>query len=384
MPLISVITPLFPIAEEPYRGRAIYNTVVALQRHADVEVYCPLRVYPAFLEPRRHRYHRPDMSYRPAGVERIRYVECPAIPIVSRPFNGLLCARLLYPFLERSRPDLILNYWVYPEGYAAVRLGRRLAKPVIVSSRGSDLLRIGDGVTRHLVKTTVKAADRVLTVSRQLRDRAVEWGADPQRTRVIPNGCDREVFDYRDREEPRRLLGVSADEKVIVFAGWLDASKGMRELLEAFRVVSVDPKTTLVCIGEGKMAAAIRVFAGQHQLQTRIRLEGKRSASEVAQWMNAGDVFCLPSHSEGCPNVVVEAISCGCPVVATDVGGIPDLISGKHGILVPPRDAGKLAEALQTALARSWDRKEISRQSQRGWEQVAAETFAVCEELLRP
>ena len=380
MPLISVVTPLFPIAEEPYRGSAIYRTVLALQKHADVEVICPLAVYPPFLRPR-YRYHRADLNYRPAGIGRVRYVEYFAVPVLSRPFNGWACARRLYPFLAQTRPDLILNYWLYPDGYASVRLARRLQIPVIVSSRGSDLRRIEDGITRRLVSATVRAADRVLTVSRDLRRRAVELGANPDRTRVIPNGCDPAVFHHRPMDAARREWNVRAQEKVILFVGWLAPSKGMVELLQALRALQ-DPAVMLVCIGEGKFKNQIEAFVAQHGIAGRVRLEGQRGPDEVARWMNAADVFCLPSHSEGCPNVVVEAIACGCPVVASDVGGIPDLISPVCGILVPPRDPEQLTVALQSALGKTWDRPEISRLSRRGWDQVAAETFEVCEEVL--
>ena len=105
---------------------------------------------------------------------------------------------------------------------------------------------------------------------------------------------------------------------------------------------------------------------------------GRQPSATVAAWMRAADLFCLPSYSEGCPNVVVEALGCGCPVVATAVGGIPELVDERCGMLVPPRDAGKLSEALEAALARSWDRPGIAAMLQRGWEVVAEEVFAVC------
>ena len=174
MPLIAVVTPLFPIKEEPYRGNAIYQTVVNMQRHADIEVICPVAVYPPLLVPR-YRYHRVDPSYRPEGVN-TRYIEYPAVPVLSRPLNGALCARRILPDLQKLNPDLILNYWLYPEGYSSVQIARRLGKPVIVASRGSDLRRIGDPITRRLVRHTVNAADFVLTVSEDLRSRVVQMG----------------------------------------------------------------------------------------------------------------------------------------------------------------------------------------------------------------
>jgi glycosyltransferase involved in cell wall biosynthesis len=97
--------------------------------------------------------------------------------------------------------------------------------------------------------------------------------------------------------------------------------------------------------------------------------------------MRAADIFCLPSYTEGCPNVVVEALACGRPIVATKVGGIPELVRPASGILVPPRDSAALREALQLALSKPWDSVEIARTSTRSWETVSAETWAVCRKL---
>src|ERR1041384_1912124 len=157
MPRIAVVTPLFPIAEEPYRGKPIYQTVLALQKLAEVEVHCPVAVYPPLLTPR-FRYHRPDLHYRPPGVHSVRYLEYPVIPVLSRPMNGELCAMRLERSLEKSRADVILNYWLYPEGYAAVKIARKFNKPVVVGSRGSDLHRIRDGFTRRGVKNALLGA----------------------------------------------------------------------------------------------------------------------------------------------------------------------------------------------------------------------------------
>ena len=99
--------------------------------------------------------------------------------------------------------------------------------------------------------------------------------------------------------------------------------------------------------------------------------------------MRAADVFCLPSYSEGCPNVVVEALACGRPVVATKVGGIPELVRDGCGILIAPRDAAELRGALDQALSARWDREEIARTSARSWASVAAETMAVCRSVCK-
>lgn len=382
MPLISVVTPLFPIADEPYRGKPIYQTVLALQQFADIEVICPIAVYPPMVRPRSFRYRRSG-DYRPAGIERVEYLEYMVFPYLTRPLNGYLCARRLYPRLAASRADLVLSFWLYPDGYAAVQGARRAGKPVVVSARGSDLLRITDPLTRRHVRFTLRNADAVLTVSRQMETEAIRLGADPQRARTIPNGLDQSVFHFQPGDDARSQLKLPDDARVILFVGRMYPEKGLGELLEAFRELAAeDPLLQLVAIGEGPFAARIREFAGQTGLAERIHLPGVCSGSVVAQWMNAAAMFCLPSYSEGCPNVVVEAMACGCPVVASNVGGIPELLTAESGIMVPPRDKAKLTAALRAALSRTWDRAAMAAASSRSWKDVASEVFSICQAAL--
>jgi len=383
MPRIAVVTTLFPIADEPYRGKLIHQTVLALQRLAEVEVYCPVARYPPFLRPR-FRYHRPDPSYLPPGVNSVHYFEYSVIPVLTRPVNGEMCAMRLQSYLEKSSADVILNYWLYPEGYAAVKVGRKLGKPVIVGSRGSDLHRIRDRFTRSTVRKTLLGADYVLTVSEELRECTMRFGVAPDRARSIPNGCDPAIFHYRPPFELRNQLRVAQDQRVIVFVGWLDRSKGLLELLEAFRILTgEDSKWFLVCIGEGGLRPALEAFARNHGLTDRIVLTGACSSEEVARWMNAADVFCLPSYAEGCPNVMIEALSCGCPVVVTNVAGIAENFRKEAGILVPRQDPFALAEGLRKAASHNWDRTKLSKLFHRGWDDVAGETMEVCLSVLK-
>jgi len=119
-----------------------------------------------------------------------------------------------------------------------------------------------------------------------------------------------------------------------------------------------------------------------HGLSDRVHLAGPAGPDAVALWMNAADVFCLPSFSEGCPNVVLEATAAGCPVVANNVGGVPEIVSPENGVLVDDHEPETLARALRAALDRSWDRETISRHSTRTWNDVGDETYALCAEVM--
>lgn len=382
MPLITVVTPLFPLENHPYRGRFIYETVLGLQRYADVQVICPTAVYPTWVTRFRPRLPtRVDTGFSPPGVN-ATYFSYPALPWVSRPWNGSVCSRRLRPYLEKSRPAIVLSYWAYPEGYAAIKASHALGIPAIVGCRGSDL-RIPDRLTQRLVAKTLRQADYVLTVSQELRSHALRLGASSERSASILNGCDSSVFHPADRAAARAQLGIGPGEKVILYVGRFVKAKGIPELTTAFTGLDREfPELRLVCVGSGPLKPDMESLATTLQRPDRLLMPGDQSPTEVARWMVAADLFCLPSHSEGCPNVVIEAISCGCPVVATEVGGIPELVNPECGILVPAENVARLTEALRAGLRRAWDRQTIHSMFSRTWDNVAQETYATCQKVM--
>ena len=306
-----------------------------------------------------------------------------ALPGINRPWNGPVCGRALYPYLKALEPNLVLNYWVYPEGYAGLKAAQGLGVPGIVSARGSDLRRIEDPLTRRRISQTLRGASFVLTVSEELRGRAIGLGADPDRTVTILNGRDGEIFHFQDRGAARAQLGVDEGSRMILYVGRLTAAKGILDLVEAFSRLTRDlPNLRLVLAGAGPLESSVEGLARRLGVWDRLRLTGEQPPARVALWMAAADLFCLPSHSEGCPNVLIEAISSGCPAVGADVGGVPELLTPECGILVPAHSVPRLAEGLRTGLSRTWDRATISRNFRRTWDDVAKETYAICQEAL--
>jgi teichuronic acid biosynthesis glycosyltransferase TuaC len=349
----------------------------------DIQVFCTQGAYPSFLRPRNFSYVPADPTFSPPDVP-AQYIEYPALPVVSRPFNGLVYARYVLPHLRRFQPDLILSYYVYPDGYAALSAGRRLGVPVILGAIGSDINRMPDRISAFLTRKALRGADFVLAVSEHLRQQAIRLGASPERSRTVRNGCDTSVFHLADRAEARAELGLDEQADIAVFVGWIAHTKGLRELIEAvIRLRPAHPRLNLFCIGEGPLQGELEARAAEAGASDRIQFLGRRSSTEVARWLAAANIFCLPSYAEGCPNSVVEALNCGRAVVATNVGGIPELVDNDSGILIEPRDPSALADALNDALSRRWDETGISQRSRRGWDQVAKETFEICTECLR-
>ena len=235
----------------------------------------------------------------------------------------------LRPWARRQkRHDLILASWLYPDACAALWLARQLGVPCVVKAHGTD---VNDLAARPYVAPIVRAllprADAAVAPSRPLVDALVKLGAPAAHTHVLPNGVNPHIFHPASRSEARVRLGVSATDRVVLFVGRLDAKKGIRELIRAHRGL---PATRLVLIGDGPERA--HVHAAVATSKGRVLAPGALTLPEVSAWMAAADVIALPSYAEGTPNVVLEALACGRPVVATRVGGIPDVVvDGRSG-----------------------------------------------------
>jgi glycosyltransferase involved in cell wall biosynthesis len=382
---IAIISSFFPSATSPYTGAPLFAQIPALKELAEIRVFCPRSAYPPlrFLQPRKHLYrHAAKDGYDLAGVDAV-HIPFRTVPVVGRAVNGYLGGRAVFSAVKEFAPDLILSYTVYPDGYGALGVGKKLGVPVVLFAIGSDVRYVPDRVQKRLVRSALQRADYVLAVSHELLARALDQGARPGDSLAILNGCDTTIFRPQAREAMRARLGVQAKKKEIVFVGRLVPLKGLRELFDALAIVKTQcPAVEFTCIGEGPLGEELRARAAREDLAGVVRFVARATPSEIADWMGAADITCLASYTEGCPNAIVESLACGRAVVATNVGGIPELVNTSNGILVRPHDPEDLARGLIDALAGQWDEAAIAAASKRSWGDVARETIDVCEQVL--
>lgn len=378
---IAVITRYFPSSAEPWQGRSAYETIRILSRHAHVKVFYPHPSWPSWLTPRSTTYAHLDISYSVPDVQ-VNYLQYPALPLLSRISNGYMAARAVFASVRAFAPDLVLSYFVYPEGFAALKIARALAVPVVVTAIGSDINRITDPVTRTYTRMALRNTDFLLTVSNDLKKKAVAMGASPKKARTMLNGCDHSLFHVRDRQMARRGLGIDDGGASIVYIGRIDVKKGLRELVEAAAAVRLQhPNLNVYLVGSGPDREAIEKRIQLLHATSYIHLQGACAPDDVPLWIASSDLVALPSYMEGCPNIILEALACGRPVVATSVGGIPEILNEECGALVAPRDPGALAEALRTVLERHLDPMAISAHSSRSWTALASDYLKLFEEL---
>lgn len=306
------------------------------------------------------------------------------LPKVFMPFHALSmfigCLPRTLALNKEKRIDCIDAHFVYPDGMAAILLGKILNVPVTISARGTDInLYPLYASIRPMIRWTLKQADGVIAVSGALREAMVTLGIPRDSVEVIPNGIDATRFNRVSSQEARQRLGLADRIPILVSVGALISSKGHQLLVQAVeKVIRRFPELQVYIIGEGPFRGRLEKVVKELRLGDHVHLPGKRPNEELPLWFSAADMSCLVSLREGWPNVVTESLACGTPVLATRVGGIPEILhSPDLGILVD-YEIESVVEGIEHGFSNKWDRASISRRScARTWAIVAAEVEQV-------
>ena len=373
---VLAITKIFPNAAEPLSAPFNRQQFAALREHCDLEVLATIPWFPGAgllarwssagklaAVPRRETI---------AGLE-VCHPRTLFLPRLAHGAWGPLYAASIAPALAsyRGRVDVVLGSWAYPDGFAAVIAARILGVPAVVKLHGSDINVIAKlPGPRRLTAWALPRAARVVAVSKPLVEEVVALGVARERVAIVMNGVDGELFRPRDRAAARAELGLPPNGPLAVYVGNLKPEKGVLDLVAAWDLVAPHaPDATLAIVGGGPLRGDVAGRAG-----ATVRVVGPQPLERVPLWMAAADIVVLPSHTEGTPNVVLEALASGRRVVATSVGGVPDLITSRElGVLVPAKTPEALADALVLALRQPYDPAEIARIGARGgWAASAA------------
>lgn len=292
--------------------------------------------------------------------------------------------------LRREFPfDAILAAWAYPDTVAAAALARAAGVPLITTVLGSDINeQPRSPALRAQIVPALQQCERVVAVSAALGDRLVELGVDRARVVVLHNAVDGERFAIRDKAKPRVGLGIPADAAVVLYAGYHVPEKGVDVLVESIAHLDRMGRSDvqLMMVGGGELLEPLRARVSALGLRGRVRLLGWALPRDIPDFMAACDVFCLPSRREGCPNVVLEALASGRPVVATRVGGVPELVregEDGNGVLVPAGEPDALAAGLKRALERPWNAEALrGTVGALSWDVVGDRYHALLEEVV--
>lgn len=361
-----LLTTFFPNSVQPTRTVFVKNLANELRKRCGLTVVAPVPYAPPLPGGKWSRYREIPAEEDLDGFH-LFHPRYAVIPGQER-LTGFFYYRSLYGFIKKMHGavgfSLIHAHCAYPDGYGAFLIARRLKLPIIVTAHGSDINRYAAREDiRPLVKKSLSGSARVIAVSNALKEKIVSLGVDPKKVEVIPcAAADAERFAPRDKVACREAVGADKEGKVIVFVGDLVQVKGISFLLRAVDALREKiPGLSLYIVGDGALRETLMAEAEALGLSSVVRFKGAVPHAEVPEWIGCADVLCLPSMSEGMPNVVIEALSSGVPVVASMVGGIPDVVKdGVNGFLVPPAECDALARALERALAARWDIKSVT------------------------
>jgi len=322
---------------------------------------------------RRFRPHfRPEVPRyeRQSGIEiyRPRFL---SVPGILKGLDGLMMALGTRATVRRlqsaGRADIIDAHFGYPDGYAAARVARQLRLPMALTLRGTEVRHAKDPALRPRLLEALNGARRIFTVSASLRRVALELGIPGERVLVVGNGVDSSRFSPMPKAEARRMLGLPEQARILITVGGLVERKGFHRVIECLPELRARyPDLHYLAVGsagpEGDFTGELTSQVSRLGLKQHVHFLGALPPEGVRQALSAADAFVLSSRNEGWANVLLEAMACGLPVVASDVGGNAEVVCRPElGRIVPFDNHPALVSALHEVLASDWDHAAIRR-----------------------
>ena len=253
-----------------------------------------------------------------------------------------------------ARVDAIDAHYLYPDGVAAVWLGKRLGIPVVVTARGTDVSLIPRyAMPRRLIQGAIRDAAALITVSNALKEALVALGAPETKVTVLRNGVDAAMFHPpHDRAAARAALGLTGP--TLLSVGLLIERKGHHRIIEAMPSL---PEYTLLVVGEGPERTRLAALVDRLGVGDRVRLLGARPHADLPAFYGAADALVLASSREGWANVLLEAMACGTPVIASNIWGNPEVVRAPAaGLIMQANTAEGIVAATQRLFANPPDR----------------------------
>lgn len=350
----------FPNSVRPAACSFLLEQAKALNQHIDIVVVAPVYEFP------------PLKRYEELHTQISKIPECEVVDGITiyhpryQYLPGLLRYYTMHSFVRSivdtvknkiGEIDLIHGHFAHAGGYAGLQLRAQIEKPLIVTVHGSDINRflIGAEGAPYLKGRSTKAlqeADAIIAVSNDLAQKVQRYVISDN-IHTIYNGVDLEqFFPVEDKNELKKQLSLPAEKKVMLFVGNIIESKGIFDLIKAWEILMRQRSDLHICIigysEDEKLTSEIRT-------SKNISYIGELSHDQVIPYMQAADLLVHPSYSEGFGLVVAESLACGCPVVCSKAGALPELITGDDvGLCIEAGNIQQLADTIIAALSKQW------------------------------
>ena len=392
---ILFITGLHPLASNPMSGIFITRRLKKLKEYGvNYDLYFFSERISPLARLLKGTLKRP--SFKEKKAIRVHGVQYSPLPVAMSAADMVFYHKSIGPILANAvktsvnlkEYDLVHAIWVYPHGYAAALLKQETGLPCVVSAHGSDIHTNPEKFPRSLpaVLFALEICDRALFNNHKLLEKARELGYKGANATVIPNGVDTSVFFPLDKESARGELGLAPPPvKYVGFVGNLKPVKGADRLPEIFREIARQYEPVrFVVIGGGSLRRMIEQKCRSYNLA--VQFTGTIATEAMPAWMSALDVLILPSRKEGFPNVCLEAQACGCPVVGSSAGGIPEAV-GDGGDIVAGAEsnfAQEMSNKVIRLLEKPLPRERLrERALQFDWDRIILKQIKMYEELLK-
>jgi len=383
---ILTFTSLFPNALDPNFGIFIFQRTshLAEREGISVEVVAPVPYAPTFLKGTARGSVAAIPRMEVVGNLPVHHPRYVLLPKVSMPLHGRLMYAGCIPYIkdlhQQHRFDCIDAHYVYPDGMAAVLIGRALGIPVVVTARGSDIHTFREFTTiRPQIRWVLRHAAGLVAVSDSLAAMMRDLEPAIQDVQVIGNGVDRKRFFLEDRLAARAKLGQDPQDKIVVSVAALKRVKGPDLLVRAASLLKQSiPGCKVLFVGAGPELGSLQRLAQELDCADICRFVGTVPNEQLQSYFSAADVSCLASRGEGWPNVILESLACGTPVVATRVGAAAQILANPElGVMVDSTPEA-ICAGLSQALQRKWNPQAIAAYAQeQTWENVAARVEVV-------
>ncbi len=393
---LLVISDRYPHEKDTISSSFVKSQVDCLKKYFDhVDVIALTPFVPRLLSRSsfmNHRWRRDalakDYEYENVRVFFARYFTMPFE--FSRRRRGDDAFKAVRKIIKTKKIyfDLIHAHFTYPSGYVGAKLKEDYKKPMILTVHEDR-----DGLLNEIFSNnkniiyTWNSADKIIRVNEKDLIEFKKLHIDDTKLMFLPNGYSQDLFLQMDSNNARIKLKLPLDRVILVNIASLEAYKGQKYIIESMKkILNTRQDIMLYIIGQGSLRNSLQSLINEYGLQDNIILAGgNKPREEIPLWMNACDIFVLPSLSEGNPTVMFEALGCGKPFIGTNVGGIPEIIiNDKLGILVEPKDPEGLAQVILRALEAEWDAEYILEYAKRfTWDRVTNKLIRTYSEILK-